>query len=211
MTAEKVDRRVRRTKGLLRGALLSLIREKGYERITVQEIIDRADVGRSTFYAHFRDKEDLLVYGLEELRDAFTAPPPGGRERPPGSPTLAVFEHFAEYNDVWKVMSGKRGGETFIRYMHEFLAGMFRDQFTAQAPPGTTQVPVEALAEFAASTLIGLGMRWWQLGALPLSPREVDRIYRRLTEPAIEAGLGPRAESAGQTVAKNTRRHQQES
>lgn len=193
MAVEKVDRRVRRTKDLLRSALLSLIKEKGYERITVQEIIDRADVGRSTFYAHFRDKEDLLVYGLEELREPFTSAAGGdnGRQGTGRSPSLTVFEHFARYNDVWKAMAGRRGAEVFVRYLHEFLSELVRDQLRARAPDGPTQVPLDALVEFAVSTLLGLGMRWWQLGQAPYSPHEVDQIYRRLTEPAIQDGLRP--------------------
>ena len=195
MATVDVDRRVRRTKDLLRRALLELIAERGYDRITVQEIIDRADVGRSTFYTHFRDKEDLLVYGLEELRDAFDvgrgevhADGHAGRTAP-RSPTLAVFEHFAAYRHVWTAMAGRRGAETFQRYLHEFLSGLIRDQLAARAAEGPTQVPLDALVDFAVSTLIGLGSRWWQMGAGPHSPRDVDRIYRRLTEPAIESGL----------------------
>ncbi|MBO0803611.1 MAG: TetR/AcrR family transcriptional regulator [Nocardiopsaceae bacterium] len=55
------DRRVRRTRALLHQALIELILEKGYGRITVQDILDRADVGRSTFYSHYRDKDALLL------------------------------------------------------------------------------------------------------------------------------------------------------
>jgi AcrR family transcriptional regulator len=66
--ARKKDRRVQRTNQLLRAALVSLIQEKGYENITVQNIIDRANVGRATFYAHFENKEHLLVSGFEDLR-----------------------------------------------------------------------------------------------------------------------------------------------
>lgn len=194
MAVEKVDRRVRRTKDMLRGALLALIKEKGYERITVQEIIDRADVGRSTFYAHFRDKEDLLVYGLEELREPFGSTPVGNRRGAGGSPSLAVFEHFARYNDVWSAMAGRRGAEVFVRHLHEFLSEQVRQQLSERAAAGPTQVPLDALVEFAVSTMLGLGMRWWQMGETPYSPREVDRIYRRLTEPAIRDGLRPLAD-----------------
>ena len=189
MAAEKVDRRVRRTRELLRRALLELILEKGYARVTVQEIIDRADVGRSTFYAHFRDKEDLLVHGLEELRAELVAGPgeaPGG-----GSPSLAVFEHFRESQEVWRAMAGRRGADAFVRHLHELLLGAVEAQLRARAPDGATRVPVPALAEFAVSTMIGLGVRWWRMGEEPISAREVDRLYRELTEPAIEAGLRP--------------------
>jgi AcrR family transcriptional regulator len=66
--AKKEDRRVQRTQRLLREALVALIREKGFEALSVQEIIDRANVGRATFYAHFDNKEDLLASGFDELR-----------------------------------------------------------------------------------------------------------------------------------------------
>jgi len=62
------DRRVQRTRRLLHKALMSCILEKKYESITVQEILDRADVGRSTFYVHFRDKDELLTNGFQYCR-----------------------------------------------------------------------------------------------------------------------------------------------
>src|SRR5690242_13310 len=62
------DRRIQRTRQLLLDSLIQLILEKGYESITVQDIIDRANVGRSTFYSHFQDKEDLLLSGFESMR-----------------------------------------------------------------------------------------------------------------------------------------------
>jgi AcrR family transcriptional regulator len=195
VTTDKVDRRVRRTRELLRGALISLILEKGYQRVTVQDIIDRADVGRSTFYAHFRDKEDLLVYGLEELRGAFqpgpTASRAGQAARSTAAGSLAVFEHFARSGEVWRAMSGRRGAETFTRHLHGFLSELVRGQLSARAPTGPTQVPLDALVEFAVSAMIGLGVRWWMEHEAPYSAEEVDQIYRRLTEPAIRAGLRP--------------------
>jgi AcrR family transcriptional regulator len=211
---EKVDRRVRRTRELLRSALISMILEKGYERVTVQDIIDRADVGRSTFYAHFRDKEDLLVFGLEELRTAFQPDARHADGSHPGkrapSPTLAVFEHFERHREVWKAMVGKRGADVFIRYLHRFLSELLRAQLVARAPKAETQVPLDAVVEFAVDAMIGLGVRWWLENDLPYSAGEMDRLYRRLTEPGIRAGLrlqakgsspGPAGRSAGRRPA----------
>jgi len=70
MEARRNHRRVRRTQQLLRASLLSLIEENGFETLTVQDIIDRANVGSATFYAHFDNKEDLLVSGFDGLRAA---------------------------------------------------------------------------------------------------------------------------------------------
>jgi AcrR family transcriptional regulator len=193
---EKVDRRIRRTRELLRRALISTVLEKGYEHVTVQDIIDRADVGRSTFYAHFRDKEELLVFGLEELRGAFQPDhqqaDDSGTKPQAHSPTLAVFEHFAAYRQVWKAMAGKRGAEVFIRYIHRFLTELLRAQLAARAPKQETQVPLDAVVEFAVNALVGLGVRWWLENDLPHTAEEMDELYRRLTEPGIRAGLRPK-------------------
>src|SRR5438132_11064546 len=97
--AKPPDRRVQRTRKLLQDALVSLMIEKGYEATTVQDIIDRANVGRATFYAHFADKETLLVSLLEDLRAMLTqqqqqalATRGGVRERGLGF-SLAMLEH----------------------------------------------------------------------------------------------------------------------
>src|SRR5258707_301232 len=65
---EPADRRVRRTRRALREALVALIVERGYEKVTVQDVLDRADIGRSTFYAHYRDKDDLFGSCFDDLR-----------------------------------------------------------------------------------------------------------------------------------------------
>ncbi len=72
MRNKENDRRVQRTKRTLREALIALILDKGYDQVTVQDIIDRADVGRSTFYAHFENKDKLLLSGFEDMREILT-------------------------------------------------------------------------------------------------------------------------------------------
>lgn len=71
MSKKVIDRRVQRTRQLLQNALSELILEKAYEKITVQDVIDRANVGRSTFYAHFQDMDKLLLSGFEPLLAEF--------------------------------------------------------------------------------------------------------------------------------------------
>lgn len=83
MAAKRVtDRRIQKTQTLLRQALVSLIREKSYDLIAVKEILDRANVGRSTFYMHFRDKDELLVSGIHDmLRSVQSAGLPSSTKR----------------------------------------------------------------------------------------------------------------------------------
>src|SRR5512139_3251865 len=71
--ARPTDRRVLRTRATLREALVRLILERGWDDISVQDVCDRANVGRSTFYSHFADKEELLLAGFDDLRKALVA------------------------------------------------------------------------------------------------------------------------------------------
>jgi len=96
---------------------MSLIREKGYEALTVQDILDRADVGRSTFYTHFQDKGDLLHRGLENL-DRHVRFAQAAAEAPAGKPyekiigfSLAMFEHASQFRDIHRALLGS-GAET---------------------------------------------------------------------------------------------------
>ena len=73
MAEKTTDRRVRRTRHALENALISLILEKGYDAVTIEEITDRADLGRTTFYLHFRDKEELLMNAIDTMIEDFLA------------------------------------------------------------------------------------------------------------------------------------------
>jgi AcrR family transcriptional regulator len=194
VTTKTVDRRVRRTQELLRNALYSLIHDKGYDHVTVQDIIDRADVGRSTFYAHFRDKDDLLMSGFEEVRAAFELD--GGHigaaatdaEGQSLLPSLAFFEHADRSRSVYKALAGRRGAETVKNYIHRSLSDLVRAHLSSRLADQPTRVPSEAIVEFAVSALLGLAL-WWMEHDAPYSPQQMDEMYRKLTEPGVRYGL----------------------
>src|SRR5262249_39919028 len=108
----KIDRRIQRTHELLRNALMQLIEERGYETITIQDITDRANVSRTTFYLHFRDKDDLLFTTMEELYDNLVEQIHIPRLGEGASSDLKVtvdstdFQHVAEYANFYRVMIG---------------------------------------------------------------------------------------------------------
>lgn len=127
------DRRVRRTRALLHRALIELLLEKGYSRTTVQDILDRADVGRSTFYSHYRDKDDLLVVSCTEyLRAAVNdSGPPGTRLWDP----VRTLVHMADQNrEVYRALVGDRSSAVLVRatvqMVHEILSDHLRDRIT---------------------------------------------------------------------------------
>ena len=117
---KRPDRRVERTHQLLRQAGLAHP-EQGFEAPTVQQIIDRANVGRATFYAHFDNKDDLLASGFEDLRSSLKARQRDAfsRGRTLEERVLAfseeMFAHVNEYRDVFGAMAGRPSGHRGCR------------------------------------------------------------------------------------------------
>jgi AcrR family transcriptional regulator len=192
-TVRRQDRRVERTQHLIRGALLSLIKEKGFEALTVQEIIDRANVGRATFYAHFDNKDDLLVSGFDDLRASLKAlqreAMSRGRtveERVFGF-SQEVFAHTHEYRDIFKVMAGKRSGAAVQRMLQKLVVDLVREDVKeAVGRRGNNAVPPEGVVHFLAGALFGLLM-WWMGGKTRLSATEINTLFRKLAIPALQA------------------------
>jgi AcrR family transcriptional regulator len=170
-----MDRRVRRTRADITDAFVGLVIERGYDRVTVQDILDRADVGRSTFYAHFRDKEALLFSCFDDVREELAA---ALANRPPESPlpASAVFEHAYRHRQVYRAMCGRPGGTIVQRHLHTMIASAL---LTYLAPAKGTGVPVDAAAEFYASALLGL-LIWWVGQDFPTSPKQIAKVYGQL-------------------------------
>ncbi len=194
MTTAKTDRRVRRTRELLRRALLSLVQEHGYERITVQDILDRADVGRSTFYAHYRDKDDLLLSGFEDIRSALTAEreaaqQAAGRTSEFLQPLLTVFRHVEAHRHFWQPLTRKGGAEMVVRILRDYVTELVREQFRSRFPELRRNQPeLEAAVQFVASSCIGLSI-WWLDNDLPYSAEEIHSVFQRLTAHGVPGFL----------------------
>jgi AcrR family transcriptional regulator len=191
MSSSPTDRRVRRTRDLLRSAFLSLVLEKGYDRITVQDILDRADVGRSTFYAHYRDKEDLLRGGFEDVRAALAAERDAGERRAGHEgvflqPLLAVFRHAERHRQFWAAMCRTGGAGLLTSMMQESVDDLVREHFRSRFPgvdPGGLEL--DAARRFVAGSCMGL-LIWWLDNDIPWSADEVHATFRRLATEGAE-------------------------
>lgn len=190
MSGTATDRRVRRTRELLRRAVTELIVEKGYDRVTVQDILDRADVGRSTFYAHYRDKDDLLRDGLHDVYEVIEAETAKAADasaellRPP----LVIFQHVERYRHTWGAVSRGRGSAPILGILRDYSERLIRAHLTAQFPRrdhGTRQF--EAAVQFITGALIGL-VTWWITNDVNYSAEEIHAMFRRLGLPGL-AGL----------------------
>jgi AcrR family transcriptional regulator len=184
------DRRVARTRKVLREALHSLIREKDYDAIVVKEILDRADVGRSAFYTHFRDKDELLASSIYEILGSIPSThPEAGNDRLERILwfSLPIFEHLHRQRQAGGLMLGPRGRDVLHRHLQKVLADLIaesiRDFFPGRRK-SAPHVPPELLAQHIASTFV-LVLNWWVEGRKLLPPKEVDGLFRSLILPTL--------------------------
>ena len=126
---KKLDPRVVRTRQLLRDALVSLIEEKGFDALTVQDIADRAALNRATFYLHYQDKQDLLVKSLRDAIDELMADIGASTDEhgqlvfdESPRPIKAVFEHVAQHARFYRVMMSAEGVPAFIAGVRDYMA-----------------------------------------------------------------------------------------
>jgi AcrR family transcriptional regulator len=197
MASEKraKDRRVQKTRALLHEAFGSLIREKPYDEIVVKEILGRANVGRSTFYMHFRDKDELLASGIYDMLQGFhTAelPTPVKKSERVIRFSLAVFEHIYQHRQqagaagIWA-----RARTILHEHLQQVLAELIADDIgkALQGRRKTSgQLPSELLVQYVASTFV-LVLNWWAGTNSPLGATEVNGLFRSLTIPTLSACL----------------------
>lgn len=190
------DRRIARTRRQLLESLMTLMIEKGYEAITVQHIIDRANVGRSTFYSHFLDKQDLLQSGIDQLRLTLAEHSPSAALSgdPAAQPlrlafTLAMFQHAQGHYDLYRAMVGRQSGALVQQLMKEMFGKLLKREFEAN-PVCSALSPTQQdlLIQYVVSSLLSL-LTWWLDQKMPFSAEKMDETFHLLTMPGMAAML----------------------
>ena len=186
------DRRIQRTRKLLHDALISLLHEKAYDEIVVKEILDRANIGRSTFYMHFRDKDDLLVSGIRDILDAIqTTKVPASLQGPEKIIWFSrpIFEHIDEHRRTRQLRIGPRGRivmhEQLQRVLVELVSSQMKSVLQIRRKQAD-QVPPDLLVQHIASSFI-LVLNWWIERKDGLPPKQVDELFRALILPILPA------------------------
>lgn len=148
---------------MLHDAFIALILEKGYQQTTIQDILDRADVGRSTFYAHYRDKEALLTESFDQIGEhlqrelgAITA----AEQIDVSRPAALIFEHAYRNQRVYQALCGKQGGALVQRYLRRLIGDILRKNLRPQLSRTGIGVPADVAAEFFTAAALGL-LVWW--------------------------------------------------
>lgn len=198
MATEKPDRRIQRTRKLMQNALVTLIAEKGYEKVTIQDIIDRANVGRSTFYAHYHDKEDLLLRGVAEIAygdevDEQVAKDMKRRNAAGASgmlTTLPMLTHVQQNRQIHEAMFRQSNENAILEKGTAYLYANIRAQLTEMlGEDHEASVPLPFLARYLTGGLIEM-TKWWLESGMQLSPKELDEMFQKIAMPGVLGVLG---------------------
>jgi AcrR family transcriptional regulator len=187
MKSEKQDRRSQRTQRALGEALVSFMMERRYADLTVQDILDRANVGRSTFYAHYYDKDDLLSSMIEQLIAALNRRLQTTETRLELPPSLGLFEHMGEQRRLYRALVRGQGVDVVLRALQQRLSDDFAAQLRAWQPVLAEKIII-VTAQGVVGMLLSL-LQWWLANETDLSPTEMDAYFRQLVMPGVQALL----------------------
>ncbi len=182
------DRRSLRTRQTLSHALIALIQEKRYEAITVQDICDRANVGRSTFYAHFQDKDDLLASNFQQVMQSVGSQIEWRDGRFIFS-IAPLFQHVQEHHHLYKALVWGGGFDVLLRAGQQQWHTQIEQHLSTLLPQGRPPtIPVEIATAYFAGVLQSL-LLWWLDRKMPYSPERMDEMFQQLVMPGVNAAL----------------------
>ena len=179
---QPVDRRIQRTRQLLRDALFLLIIERGYEEIAIADITEQANLGRTTFYLHYQDKEDLLKTSIKALVYELQQDVEPSAEEVCPYPIrfIRIFQHVAQRQQLYRALLGETGLVNIGNLMRTYFAELFLRQ--TLEPLQRENVPSlsnELIAAHAAGSLFGL-LSWWLNHEAPPSAEQMGTVYFQL-------------------------------
>jgi AcrR family transcriptional regulator len=193
MAEARVDRRVNRTRRVLRESLMALVVEKGYDSVTIEDITERAELGRTTFYLHYKDKEELLLESIDTIADELTekiyrevtARDGDGMDvRSPNRfrPIVFVFQHAVENRMLYQIILRGEGSTIAASRIRKIIFDAALVFFNLQLDPGIkdalTKDQMDLIAAYFSSSLLGF-LTWWLETESKYSPVEMGDYYRR--------------------------------
>ncbi|MBI1279966.1 MAG: TetR family transcriptional regulator [Anaerolineaceae bacterium] len=198
METKQGSRQVQRTRQHLEDACIALILEKGYEAVTVQDILDRANVGRSTFYSHYQDKEALLMSRFKALQQAFEEHAhmvlelesfDSGDSQMVTNLPMMLLKYVEQEHRLFKALLGKHSGGNHLNYQREYLLKYARIIFKRVAKAPLTAYELEAVSQSTVSSFLSM-LVWWIDDDMPCSTEVLFRLVMRLIEPGLVDVLG---------------------
>src|SRR5271155_3133430 len=175
----KTDRRVLRTRNTLGGALVALMQEKSFNEITVREVLSRAGVGRSTFYAHYRDKDDLFLSDVEDFFGMMsTLLTRSGASVDRVAPVAELLTHISDVREFYAatVASGK------VQDVLELGQGFFARSIEERLMLANVEmepIQLKAHSHALAGAVFAL-LNWWIDHGMAEKPQAMDALFHRM-------------------------------
>jgi AcrR family transcriptional regulator len=186
MKQQKADRRSQRTYRLVSSTFIELLLEKPYEEILVQDILDRAGIGRTTFYAHYFDKEDVLDSMTEQILEEFTHQIAHSPARQRVVPSLELFEHiYQSQQQHFRVLMRGHASEHLWQALQTALCRTIEPALSTfcvekRSPP----IPLPVVSEYLASAFLTM-LKWWLAADMPYPPEQMEHIFQQLALPGV--------------------------
>ena len=194
MKQEKQDRRSRRTRHLVTEAMAELLQEKRYEDITVRDILDRADIGSSTFYAHYFDKEDVQASLIQQLFAQLLQQLLRRSGKQEVVPSLELFRHVQQNVQQIQALIPGRFGETFWEVAERTMSQMIEHSLkSTRGSNHSCSVPPPVVAHYLAAAFLTL-LKWWLIADMPYSPEQMDEFFQHLALPGRWATVENKSE-----------------
>jgi len=197
-----------RTQRLLGEALIALLLEKRYDDITIQHILERANIGRSTFYEHYWDKEDLLTSEIARVIDLLDQHIETRQQHAADFiPSLAFFQHVQEQHRPLQALLRGQSIQTVIRAFQDLLRARVEQRLReARKKEGPDEL-LAAVASYVAGAFMTL-MQWWLETEMTWSPERMDTLFRDLVLPGVDHLLNQKPPAARDNTSKDALREQ---
>jgi AcrR family transcriptional regulator len=203
---EKMDRRVRKTRRALREAMIKLMEEKDYDQVTVEELTNRADIGRTTFYLHYNAKQDLLLEQFGELLDNLVLqlsqiPLSSWRQEGdsfvvddhPTRPICMIFQHAADNEELYRIVLQGEGvdqaSERLQAVMTNAVNTYLHNKLGDDREQMNIKIPIDVFANYFAGAMLGV-IKWWLEAGMPYTSGEMEAIFFQMFLPGASQALG---------------------
>ncbi|HWY42055.1 MAG TPA: TetR/AcrR family transcriptional regulator [Candidatus Sulfotelmatobacter sp.] len=176
----KPDQRIRRTRGRLGDALVELMQEKAIDKVRVQEVLDRATVGRSTFYLHYRDKDDLFLCVLEDGLETWSTTLIRKKEKSLRVAAVAeFFAHAASARKLYRALADSGRIHAFFELAQGYFARGIARRLKDMGLKNLGQSELDARSPALAGNLLSL-LKWWLDRGAKESPKAIDELFHRM-------------------------------
>ena len=179
-----MDRRNKRTKDAIYNAFTELLLKERYSKITIKEIIDLADIGRSTFYSHFETKDELLKSMCTDMFDKMHSNNPTLSSGNPHSMILDVLYHIKENEKIIKGVFLSESGELFMNYFKNYFSNHIEQHLFASYNERIMDIPKDFLINHISGSFLEM-VKWWVSRNMKQTPEELTSYFISVISPVI--------------------------